>query len=159
MAHSIEARVPMLDYELATFAVNCRPSLKLQGGWTKWMLRQAMNCVLPEAVRLRKSKLGFSTPQQEWPSKGRSRNDSSMIHEPDLKMSRILSAKKVHDELDAFLSDKSGCLTEVEAFRVLNLELWGRVRLQSIKLEYRGAEPRTTISDGVVAELYLTNGH
>jgi asparagine synthase (glutamine-hydrolysing) len=36
MAHSIEARVPMLDYELASFAVNCRPSLKLRNGWTKW---------------------------------------------------------------------------------------------------------------------------
>jgi asparagine synthase (glutamine-hydrolysing) len=126
MAHSIEARVPMLDYELVSFAVNCRPSLKLRDGWTKWILRKAMRGVLPETVRLRKSKLGFSTPQREW-----LRNDTrgtirSMIHEPDLKMSRILSRNKVHDEFDAFLAGKSSSLTEVEAFRVLSLELWAR---------------------------------
>jgi asparagine synthase (glutamine-hydrolysing) len=126
MAHSIEARVPMLDYQLATFAVNCRSSLKLRGGWTKWILREAMRGVLPEAVRLRKSKLGFATPQRAWLRQDASGTIRSMIHEPGLKMGRILSTPKVHDELDAFLVEKPGCLTDIEAFRVLNLELWAR---------------------------------
>jgi asparagine synthetase B (glutamine-hydrolysing) len=87
---------------------------------------EGMSRVLPEEVRLRRSKLGFSTPQREWLRKDVRGTIRSMIHEPDFKMSRILSTKKVHDELDAFLANKSGCLTDVEAFRVLNLELWAR---------------------------------
>jgi asparagine synthase (glutamine-hydrolysing) len=127
MAHSIEARVPMLDYELASFAVNCRSSLKLRDGWTKWILRNAMRGVLPEAVRLRKSKLGFATPQREWLRMDARGMIRSMIHERDLKMNRILSTKKVCEEFDDFLADKPGSLTDVELFRVLNLELWARV--------------------------------
>ena len=127
MAHSVEARVPMLDYELATFTVNCRPSLKLHGGWTKWILREGMRSVLPEAVRLRKSKLGFSTPQKEWLRKDACGTIRSLIQAPALKIDRILSHKKVSAALGAFLDRTPGSLTEIEAYRVLNLELWARV--------------------------------
>ncbi|MGC2831567.1 MAG: asparagine synthase (glutamine-hydrolyzing), partial [Candidatus Acidiferrum sp.] len=114
MAHSIEARVPMLDYELATFAVNCRPSLKLRDGWTKWILRQAMKGSLPEEVRLRKSKLGFATPQKEWLRQDARGTLRFLIHEPDLKMRQILCAKKLQSEGEQFFHAKPGCLTEVE---------------------------------------------
>jgi asparagine synthase (glutamine-hydrolysing) len=127
MAHSIEARVPMLDYELVQFAVNCPPSFKLRDGWTKWILRQALRGILPEPVRLRRSKLGFATPQKQWLRQDLRGMIRSVIHQSELKMSRILSINKVREQFDAFLSNRSGCLTEVEAFRVLNLELWARV--------------------------------
>ena len=127
MAHSIEARVPMLDYQLAEFAVNCPPSLKLRDGWTKWILREALRGILPEAVRQRRSKLGFATPQNQWlrqDVRGRLRG---LIHDSDWRISRILSKAKVAKQLDDFLQDRGGCLTSIEAFRVLNLELWARV--------------------------------
>jgi asparagine synthase (glutamine-hydrolysing) len=127
MAHSIEARVPMLDYQLASFAVNCRTSLKLRNGWTKWILRKAMRGILPEAVRLRKTKLGFSTPQQKWLREDARGTIRSLIHNRVLKLERILSPRKVSATLGAFLDRNPGSLTELEAYRVLNLELWARV--------------------------------
>ena len=127
MAHSIEARVPMLDYELAQFAVNCRPDFKLRNGWTKWILRQALRGTLPEQVRLRRSKLGFSTPQLEWLRHDVRGTIRSLINQSKLKLARILSAEKVRRELDNFLSGHAGSLDESRAFRVLNLELWARV--------------------------------
>jgi asparagine synthase (glutamine-hydrolysing) len=127
MAHSIEARVPMLDYQLASFAVNCRPSLKLRSGWTKWILRQAMRGVLPEPVRLRKTKLGFSTPQQKWLREDDRGMIRSLIHNPVWKIGRLLSPQKVSVAFGAFLDRIPGSLTEIEAYRVLNLELWARV--------------------------------
>ena len=127
MAHSIEARVPMLDYELASFAVNCQSSLKLRGGWTKWILRKAMAGLLPEMVRLRKSKLGFSTPQREWLRKDARGTIRSMIEAPALKIDRILSRERVSAALNGFLNQKPGSLTENEAYRVLSLEQWARV--------------------------------
>jgi len=127
MAHSIEARVPMLDYELVQFAVNCPPDLKLRDGWTKWILRQALRGVLPEPVRLRRSKLGFATPQKQWLRQDIRGIIRSVVQESDLKFSRILSLKKVREQFNAFVSNHKGSLTDVEAFRVLNLELWARV--------------------------------
>jgi len=127
MAHSVEARVPMLDYELASFAVNCRSSLKLRRGWTKWMLRKAMSGILPEAVRLRKTKLGFSTPGHRWLREDARGVIRSLIQSPVLKLERILSAQKVSAALATFIDGNPGGLTENEAYRVLNLELWARV--------------------------------
>jgi asparagine synthase (glutamine-hydrolysing) len=58
MAHSVESRLPFLDYQLVEFAVNCPPSFKLRDGWSKWLLRNAMKasclsqfaCVRPSSV-------------------------------------------------------------------------------------------------------------
>jgi asparagine synthase (glutamine-hydrolysing) len=127
MAHSIEARVPMLDYELVQLAVNCPPRLKLRNGWTKWILRQALVGTLPEAVRLRRSKLGFAAPQDQWLRQDVRGAIRSLAHEPRFQLNRILSQKKVCQELEAFMAKRQFSLNQLEAFRVLNLELWARV--------------------------------
>jgi asparagine synthase (glutamine-hydrolysing) len=127
MAHSIEARVPMLDYELVQFAVNCPANFKLRDGWTKWILRQALRGILPEAVRLRRSKLGFATPQKQWLRKDIRGMVGSLINESQMRLGRILSLSKVRRQLEGFVCDRPGYLDELEVFRVLNLELWARV--------------------------------
>ncbi len=66
MAFSIESRVPFLDHPLVEWLGTIPADLKLQGGWTKHILREGLRGVLPEKVRTRKSKLGFSAPETEW---------------------------------------------------------------------------------------------
>jgi asparagine synthase (glutamine-hydrolysing) len=117
----------MLDHELATFAVNCPSRLKLRNGWTKWILREAMKTTLPERVRMRKTKLGFETPQRNWLREDACGTIRSALHQSDFRMSRILSIAKVRHEFEAFFSGKPGSLTDIEIFRVLNLELWSQV--------------------------------
>lgn len=66
MAHSIEARVPFLDYRLVEFSLSLPDSFKLRCGLTKRVMRAAMKGVLPEPVRRRADKIGFATPEQTW---------------------------------------------------------------------------------------------
>jgi asparagine synthase (glutamine-hydrolysing) len=66
MAHSVESRLPFLDYRLVEFALSLPDDYKLSGGITKRVLREGMNGVLPEAVRNRMDKLGFVTPEEVW---------------------------------------------------------------------------------------------
>jgi asparagine synthase (glutamine-hydrolysing) len=66
MAHSIEARVPFLDYRLVEFALGLPEEFKIAGGITKRVLREAMIGILPETIRTRTDKLGFQTPEEEW---------------------------------------------------------------------------------------------
>jgi asparagine synthase (glutamine-hydrolysing) len=66
MAHSIEARVPFLDHRLVEFALALGNDHKLVGADTKRVLRRAMHDVLPPAVRERRDKLGFATPEETW---------------------------------------------------------------------------------------------
>ncbi|HTR48127.1 MAG TPA: asparagine synthase (glutamine-hydrolyzing) [Verrucomicrobiae bacterium] len=127
MAHSIESRLPFLDYQLVEFAVRCPPSLKLKNGWTKWILRKALEGTLPDAVRLRKSKLGFDTPQVEWLRLGLTNGHGHLWQSPDLRMRELLSPDRLATECTRFLSDAPGSLPAEALFRALSLELWAKV--------------------------------
>jgi asparagine synthase (glutamine-hydrolysing) len=66
MAHSIEARVPFLDYRLAEYICALPDECKIKDGYTKYVLRAALRGVLPEKIRLRTDKKGFITPEEIW---------------------------------------------------------------------------------------------
>lgn len=66
MWFSIESRVPFLDYRLVEKTLATKGDLKIKKGMTKFILRESMRDILPEKIRLRKDKIGFGTPQDEW---------------------------------------------------------------------------------------------
>lgn len=67
MAFSIEARLPFLDYRIVEFAMQVPDEYKIHKGWQKYVLRQAMED-LPDGIRWRKDKKGFTTPHDDWVS-------------------------------------------------------------------------------------------
>ncbi|AUR53030.1 asparagine synthase (glutamine-hydrolyzing) [Aquella oligotrophica] len=66
MAHSIESRVPFLDYRLVEFLFSLPSNYKIKGGVTKRILRDGLQGILPDKIRNRMSKLGFATPEEIW---------------------------------------------------------------------------------------------
>ncbi|MHC4607791.1 MAG: asparagine synthase (glutamine-hydrolyzing) [Planctomycetota bacterium] len=66
MAHSIEARVPLLDHRIVEFALGLDDRHKIHDTWTKWVLRRSAERVVPPAVAWRRSKLGYPTPFARW---------------------------------------------------------------------------------------------
>jgi len=66
MAHSVEARLPFMDYRLVSFAFQLAPEWKLRGPWNKYVLREAMRGCIPESVRTRPDKMGFPVPVGRW---------------------------------------------------------------------------------------------
>lgn len=66
MAHSIESRVPFLDYQLAEVMFGMPIDYKLRDGITKYIMRESLSEVLPEKIKNRYSKLGFVTPEDQW---------------------------------------------------------------------------------------------
>lgn len=66
MAHSIESRVPFLDYRLVEFVLGLPDDYKLSNGMTKRVLRDSMAGILPSAIQNRMDKLGFVTPEEVW---------------------------------------------------------------------------------------------
>jgi asparagine synthase (glutamine-hydrolysing) len=65
MAHSLEARVPLLDHRLVEFAATVPPELQLRGSTTKYLLKRAMRSVLPASI-LHRPKQGFAIPLARW---------------------------------------------------------------------------------------------
>lgn len=65
MAASIESRVPFLDHKLVEFTSSLPERLKLRGWTTKYVLRQSMKGLLPDAI-LSRPKMGFPVPIGKW---------------------------------------------------------------------------------------------
>jgi asparagine synthase (glutamine-hydrolysing) len=66
MANSVEARVPFLDYRLVEFCYNLPDDYLDFKGENKRILREGLKGILPEEIRCRKDKMGFSSPEEEW---------------------------------------------------------------------------------------------
>jgi asparagine synthase (glutamine-hydrolysing) len=66
MAHGREVRLPFLDHKLVEFIFSLPSNLKIHDGWTKWLLRKAMDKKLPDEIVWRKDKVGYEPPQQRW---------------------------------------------------------------------------------------------
>ena len=65
MAHSLEARVPYLDSEVAGLAMALPTAAKVRGWAKKRLLRRAAAPLVPEAI-VRGRKKGFSIPAASW---------------------------------------------------------------------------------------------
>ena len=65
MAHSLEARVPLLDHKLVEFAATIPAEFKLKQGVTKHIFKKAMRGVLPDAI-IDRRKHGFAVPLGQW---------------------------------------------------------------------------------------------
>jgi asparagine synthase (glutamine-hydrolysing) len=65
MAHSLEVREPLMDHPLVEWLATLPSSLKLRGGEGKWVLKKAMEPMLPSDV-LYRQKMGFAVPLASW---------------------------------------------------------------------------------------------
>jgi len=69
MAHGLETRAPFLDNDLVDFALRLPLSMKIRSKngqpEGKWLLREAMQGLIPESV-LQRPKQGFSGPDASW---------------------------------------------------------------------------------------------
>lgn len=68
MAYSMESRVPFIDYRYLENAININPRLKIQNGYTKYLVRKKMEQHLPQEVVWRTNKNGWSSPAERWVS-------------------------------------------------------------------------------------------
>jgi asparagine synthase (glutamine-hydrolysing) len=66
MAHGVEVRLPFLSHELVQFIFSLPSQYKMQKGFTKYILREAMKDRLPSSIVYRTDKIGYEPPQQQW---------------------------------------------------------------------------------------------
>ena len=66
MAHSVESRMPFMDYRLVEYLAAVPASYKIHRGWTKYIARLAMDRKLPNEITWRKDKMGWPIPENYW---------------------------------------------------------------------------------------------
>jgi asparagine synthase (glutamine-hydrolysing) len=65
MAHSLEVRVPILDYTFVDWASGIQPGLKLKGDEGKWIFKKSLEKTLSDDI-LYRPKMGFGVPIVHW---------------------------------------------------------------------------------------------
>ena len=75
MAFSVESRVPLLNREIAELSGRCPPTIKFKNGEPKYLLRKAVENILPQKIVSRKDKMGFPVPLNEWIQESRKVRD------------------------------------------------------------------------------------
>ena len=117
MRHSIETRLPFLDYRLVELGVSMPVCCKINRGWTKYALRLAMQGILAPDIVWRTDKVGFEAPTKTW-IHGHEREARGAIAE-----SRIIGS--ICDR-EALLSG-FGHMDPWRQWQFLNLAAWERV--------------------------------
>ena len=69
MANSREVRLPFLFHELVEFVFSLPDDYQIRNCWTKAILRNSMEDILPESVCWRKEKVGFEPPNYRYINK------------------------------------------------------------------------------------------
>ncbi len=124
MRFSIEGRVPFLDKEVVQYLFGLSNKAIIRGSWNKRILRDATKGLLPEAVRTRRNKIGFTTPELEWFRRLKTRFygiflSESFANRPYFDQPAVLAA------FEAFIKGRNNADTMM-FWRMLSVELWLR---------------------------------
>jgi asparagine synthase (glutamine-hydrolysing) len=115
MAHSIESRMPFLDYRLAEFLASVPACYKMHGGWTKYLARLAFDGLLPDEIIWRRDKMGWPIPERFWFSHG-----LKAWYLSSIQNSKVAELLERHVELDKSPENAPQCL------KALNIAAWER---------------------------------
>jgi asparagine synthase (glutamine-hydrolysing) len=123
MLHSIESRLPFMDYRLVEFGLSLPDDFKIRDGATKAVVRHGLRGILPDAIRNRHDKVGFPAPDEVWMR----RNSSIVRKELSSAIDRFPQFVRpaLLDRFDRMLIQ--GTPYDDTFFRVVALNRWARV--------------------------------
>ena len=125
MAHSLEARVPFLDYRLVELAFSLPGDELIRNGRPKDVVRRALGDLLPPAVRERRDKLGFVTPEKRWFREGAlGRLAEEVFSSREFEQRGLVQPQAVRRRLERHRRGEVDA--GMELWRALNVELWAR---------------------------------
>jgi len=121
MAANLEVRVPFLNREMIEMAARMPPRLKLRGLKRKYILKRAMETVLPADVVWRK-KAGFGAPIRSWLRGPLKPMIADLLSEETIKRRGIFNPKEVRKIVNANFSGRDD--NNLQVFQLMGLELW-----------------------------------
>lgn len=114
MGIPVEHRFPLLDYRLVELGLQMPMEYLFKNGWTKYLMRKAMEPCLPKEILWRKKKMGFTFPFRKYFA------DHQKTFEPLFK--------EVHEFMSSFNYSKDyGALLKEDPlllWRVLSTAIW-----------------------------------
>jgi asparagine synthase (glutamine-hydrolysing) len=123
MAHSLEARVPLLDHKLVEFASRLPSRLKLAGKQRKVLLRRVAAKLLPKSI-IDRPKQGFPIPIERWLQKEAAPMMHDLLSDHAINRRSLFNASYIaklkRDHLSGY-ADHS-----IALWGLMSLEMWFR---------------------------------
>ena len=122
MAHSIEARPPLIDHRIVEFAARVPARLRLRNGSTKHLFKQAMRGVLPDHI-IDRPKHGFAVPLAHWLRTDLAAFARDILLSPTAQQRGLFNVPQVERLLQL---NARGRNLDLQLWTILSLELWCR---------------------------------
>ena len=126
MAYSIEIRVPYVNHILAEFIMRAPEEACINSGWTKYIHREILNGLLPDEIRLRRTKIGFEVPEASWLRYLHPWIEKK-FQKSNLAELGIINKDKFIEKLRQLINDKLSEEYARALWRILFLEEWVRI--------------------------------
>ena len=106
MAHSIESRVPFLDYRLVEFGVNLPSKYLVHDDTSRPLFRKSISPYLPAEIVNRKDKLGYPVPFAKWTRRPLKNYITDSLANTNSPLFDYLDKKNVKQNLELHFSGK-----------------------------------------------------
>jgi asparagine synthase (glutamine-hydrolysing) len=126
MAASIESRVPFLDHPFVEFAARVPDHLKIRNGVGKYIVKRAVEDILPHDIIYRK-KMGFPTPLRQWLLDDRAEPLFALLVDRKKFLGEYVDLGYVRNLIERHRSGTEDATDRL--WRLLNLQLWGELFL------------------------------
>lgn len=123
MAVALEARAPLMDYELCEYSWRLPMEMKIRGLEGKWLLRRVLEKHVPKPLWDR-PKSGFNAPLHQW-LKGPLKDwGADLLSYDRLKKQTILNADLVSRRWNDFQSGRGGHANATDLWAALMFQAW-----------------------------------
>ncbi|HSC56588.1 MAG TPA: asparagine synthase (glutamine-hydrolyzing), partial [Nitrospira sp.] len=123
MAHSIEVRVPFLDYRLVELCVSLPMSFKIADGQTKRVLRSLLHRAGVHEIAERRDKKGYPTPVNAWLAARNGQIARDILLAPGAHIHEFCDPRRLARLVKTHLLSINNT-TGYQLYRLISTELW-----------------------------------
>lgn len=129
MAHSLEARVPLLDHRIAEYSFSIHPDMRFKNMQPKYLFKKAMKDVLPKEI-LERKKQRFFVPIDEWLDAREAKNYIEGFYIRNRRVQGLeMNAEYVHKIMKNYGASKLFYARQL--WSLLNFAMWHETFVES----------------------------
>ena len=128
MINSVENRMPFMDHRIVSYIHSLPYSSKFGDGYTKKLIRDAMDGYMPKEITWRKSKIGFNTPIVDWMQNDLREWFSDTVHNKEFLNSALVdNPMKLQSSIMNIVNNKESSYVEArKCWTDLTPYIWER---------------------------------
>lgn len=113
-----------MDYRLVEFTFGLVDSMKLNNGYTKFILREAMKEMLPDQIVRNRQKRRFTAPYFQWFRDAWRPMLEQTFLMGSCHIQAYLDMAKFRNKLAAYLAGDNRAINQGVLWRILQVEIW-----------------------------------